>query len=104
MNATGGNWMQVDELRVEVLELLCYTITSARGLIDEPGGYGPFRLIETAGRLVAIMQRAGLDDEFLRQVATRISSRDVVTRNDEEELVRFLDDLVLLLTRGLKET
>ncbi|MBM4465574.1 MAG: hypothetical protein FJ014_08495 [Chloroflexi bacterium] len=95
--------MEVEKLRAEVLELLCYIVTSARGLVDEPWRYGPFRLIETARRLIAIMQHAGLDDEFLRRVATKIDNHDVVTRNDGEGLIRFLDDLVFLLANELKE-
>lgn len=93
--------MQVEKLRTEVLELLCYIITSARGLVDEPGRYGPFRLIETAGRLIAIMKHAGLSDELIKQVGERIDSRDI--KRDDGELVRFLDDLVVLVTKKLKE-
>jgi hypothetical protein len=39
------------QLNREFMELIGYLITSARGLIDEPKSYGPFRLIEGVSRL-----------------------------------------------------
>jgi hypothetical protein len=95
--------MQIDEFRSEILEVLSYMLTSARGLIDEPWRYGPFRLIEAAGRLADIMQRAGLEDEIWSQVAARIQGRDTRMGDDEVALARFLDDLILLCVAELKQ-
>ena len=40
-------------------ELLGYLLTSARGLLEEPGEYGPLRLVEGASRLCALMAENG---------------------------------------------
>ena len=94
--------METEEFRADILELLAYMITSARGLIDEPRYYGPFRLVEAAGRLIALLQRAGTDDPFLDQVAAKIRDRDPAVGRDEEAWEYFLDDLVVGLVKELK--
>jgi hypothetical protein len=102
LRVTGERQMQTEAFRTDILELLSYMITSARGLVDEPRRYGPFRLVEAAGRLVALLERAGIEDEFLHQLAAMIYGRDPTMGSGEDEWVGFLDDLVLMLTRELK--
>ena len=58
--------MNEQVLRRDLFLLLGYMLTSARGLFDEPKGYGPFRLVDTAGRILEIMENHELDDDFLR--------------------------------------
>jgi hypothetical protein len=53
------------ELKEELFQLVAYMITSARGLYDEPADYGIFRLLDSSGRLLAIMESQGLTDPFL---------------------------------------
>ncbi|GAG33178.1 unnamed protein product, partial [marine sediment metagenome] len=38
-----------------IFELLCYMIVSARNLEQETKMYGPFRLVDTASRLIEIL-------------------------------------------------
>ena len=45
--------------------LLCYMGSSARGLLDEPISYGPFRLIDGISRLIGILEEEGIIDEKL---------------------------------------
>lgn len=52
------------ELKEELFQLVAYMITSARGLYDEPADYGIFRLLDSSGRLLAIMESQGLTDPF----------------------------------------
>lgn len=40
----------------EVVELLAFLITAARGLIDEPNNYGPMRLLDAAERICIMGQ------------------------------------------------
>lgn len=53
------------ELKEELFQLVAYMITSARGLYDEPADYGIFRLLDSSGRLLAIMDYQGFTDPFL---------------------------------------
>ena len=39
----------------QLLELVCYTIISARNLVEEPKLYGPLRMIDVVGRLLDIL-------------------------------------------------
>jgi hypothetical protein len=49
----------------ELFQLTAYMITSARGLYDEPADYGMFRMLDSSGRLLAIMETYGMLDPFL---------------------------------------
>jgi hypothetical protein len=53
------------ELKEELFQLVAYMVSSARGLYDEPADYGIFRLLDSSGRLLAIMESQGLIDPFL---------------------------------------
>jgi hypothetical protein len=48
-----------EELDRGLYELLGYLLTSARGLLEEPGEYGPLRLAEAASRLCALLAGGG---------------------------------------------
>jgi hypothetical protein len=52
-------------LKEELFHLVAYMITSARGLYDEPADYGIFRLLDSSGRLLAIMETQEILDPFL---------------------------------------
>lgn len=73
--------------------LVGYLLTGAHGLYDEPKGYGPFRLLDAAGRLLAIMQAHELGDPFLEQLAETIEA-ERVGHSDDEQLRAALDTLV----------
>jgi len=40
----------------EIIKLFTYMVTSARGCIDEPKIYGPFRLIDSISKLYSILK------------------------------------------------
>lgn len=91
-----------DELRIETLELLCYLMTSARGVIYEPRLYAPYRLAEGARRLILLMDRAGLADPEWLAIAADIEGNVMQAVTDEEACKRIVDELVLRLTAQLK--
>lgn len=86
----------------EFFDLLCYVLTSARGLIDEPKIYGPFRLIETASRLILILEKHDMADEFLKKERKKIDEEKHSVMKSEEKFRGFLDKLILEFTEELK--
>jgi hypothetical protein len=82
-----------ETMRQDLFLLVGYLLTSAHGLYDEPKGYGPFRLLDVAGRLLAIMQTHGLSDPFLVQLEQAIAA-ERTGQSDDEQLRAALDNLV----------
>ena len=93
-----------DKLEKEIFELICYIIVSARNLDQETKMYGPFRLVDAASKLIEILEKNGIYDEFLSQVRTMIEANKYKVMTDKEEFVAFLDDLVLKMVVKLKKT
>ncbi|MEE9176428.1 MAG: DUF6092 family protein [Thermodesulfobacteriota bacterium] len=92
-----------DKLEKEIFELICYIIVSARNLDKETKMYGPFRLVDAASKLIEILEKNGIYDEFLSQVRTIIEANKYKVMTDKEEFVAFLDDLVLKMVVKLKK-
>lgn len=92
-----------DKLEKEIFELICYIIVSARNLDQETKMYGPFRLVDTASRLIEILEKNGAHDEFLSQVRDIIEANKYKVMTDKEEFVAFLDDLILKMVGKLKK-
>lgn len=81
----------------ELLLLVGFLLTSARGLVDEPKTYGPSRLLDAAGRLLAMMDEQGMLDDSLREIRAEID-RERFGPMDEEGLFVKLDELALRWT------
>ncbi len=94
--------MNTDELREELVNLVGYLLTSAHGLYDEPVGYGPFRMLDAAGRLLAIMEEAELADPFLMRLRQAIDEERLGS-SDDQALRAFLDQVCLLYADELKK-
>ncbi len=92
------------ELCTGLFELVGYMLTSARGLIDEPQLYGPFRLIDGVSRICDFLahEETGYGD-FFDKLKKRIDKGKFVVISDEEAFVKLLDDLVLDYTRKVKD-
>lgn len=93
-----------DKLEKEIFELICYIIVSARNLDKETKMYGPFRLVDAASKLIEILEKNGIYDEFLSQVRTIIEANKYKVMTDKEDFVAFLDDLILKMVVKLKKT
>lgn len=87
-----------DELSTELLLLVGFLLTSARGLVDEPKSYGPSRLLEAAGRVLSLMHQQGMLDEPLQAIKADIDGERFGPMKDEEVLVARLDELALRWT------
>lgn len=92
-----------DKLEKEIFELICYITVSARNLDQETKMYGPFRLVDTASKLIDILEKNGVHDKFLSQVRTMIEANKYKVMTDKEGFVAFLDNLVLKMVGRLKE-
>jgi hypothetical protein len=84
--------MNEESLREDLFLLVGYLLTSAHGLYDEPKGYGPFRLVDAAGRLLATMDTHEMADPFLVQLEEAVEA-ERVGHSDDEQLRAVLDDL-----------
>ena len=92
------------ELYRELMELMGFMITSARGLLDEPQMYGPFRLIDGASKLCAIMEnRAETDNELLSRIKDKIDEGKFHVMTDLNSFTSMLDEVVLDFTKKLKK-
>lgn len=85
------------ELTEKYFELVGYMVTSARNLLDESPLYGPFRLVDAASRLVAIMEEDDLADQRLLAIRKEIEAHKYSVMEDPTKFRQFLDSLVDLL-------
>lgn len=88
-----------------LFEIAVFLATSARGCIDEPPLYGPFRLIDGLSRLIDLPEYASClsDDKFLKRMKAEIDEKKFLVMFDPEEFREFLDELVYQFSRELKE-
>lgn len=61
----------------QIDQLICYMASSARGLLDEPASYGPFRLIDAAARLLEILEAEYPSDEELACIRLLINEKKI---------------------------
>jgi hypothetical protein len=89
----------VDKKSIEahVFELISYMTVSARNLIEEPARYGPFRLVDSASRLIDILKAQGLASERLDGLQAKIEGGKYSAMGPEEEYKAFLEGLVSYL-------
>ena len=83
-----------DLLQEELFLLVGYLLTSACGLYDEPPGYGPFRLLDAAGRLLQLMEKANLSNSFLDELRQAVGEQRFGS-GDAQAMHAFLDQICL---------
>jgi hypothetical protein len=92
------NSKETQELKNDLFYLITYLITSARGLLDEPAEYGIYRLLDTTGRLLEILEANQLmDDPFLQDLKNRISEEMAGSMNSQRQREK-LDELLEMVT------
>jgi len=82
--------------------LLAFLVTSARNCVEEPKLYGTFRLVDGASRLIEILERAGVADEFVLDTRKKIEDNKYSVMSDKDEFIKFLDNLILDFADKLK--
>ncbi len=86
--------MDKRQLEEEIFALVGYMVTSARNLVDETPTYGPFRLVDAASRLIAILEEEGIASDRLRLMRNKIDSGKYCVMTDQDEFTAFLDAIV----------
>jgi hypothetical protein len=84
------------------LKLFCFMTSSARGCVKEPTIYGPFRLVDSIEKIITILDKQGMADDFFRKEKKKIEERKLVLVEDEEAFVNLLDELVMDFAKELK--
>ncbi len=94
--------MNSEQFQEDIFNLLAFMLTSARGLYDEPADYGAFRLLDTAGRLLEILQhQALLSDPFLLDLKQKIDAEREASMDNERQQ-RVLDELILSISEEMQ--
>ena len=92
------------EIYRELMDLMGFMITSARGLLDEPPLYGPFRLIDGASRICSILEgKVESDSDFLMRLRSKIDEGKFSVMTDVDTFKLMLDEIVIDFTKKLKE-
>ena len=88
----------------DIIDLIAYMLTSARGLIDEPAIYGPFRLLDGVSRLCETMiEHHHEDEEFLENLKTKIDEKKFSIMTDQKTFMAMMDEVILDITHLLIE-
>jgi len=88
-----------------LFELVTFLAASARGCIDEPHLYGPFRLLDALSKLLDLPKYASCltEDPFFKKIKEEIDEKKFLVMTDVEGFKNFIDHLILELTRELKK-
>jgi hypothetical protein len=93
--------METSALKNDLILLVSFLLTSARGLYDEPADYGTFRLIDSAGRLLQIMESHGMSDEFLNRLKQNIDE-EREGNMDQSNRLDHLDQMILEIVQQIQ--
>ncbi|AFV11908.1 hypothetical protein Tph_c17050 [Thermacetogenium phaeum DSM 12270] len=86
----------------KLLDLLCFMVTSARGCLDEPPGYGPLRLLEAYAMLIDALNEGNIPAVFLEE-RKNIEGYLMLCMYDEKSFQEELDRTVARIARALTE-
>lgn len=87
--------LPTERLEADFFEVICYMITSAANLPRETKAYGPFRLIDAASRLVAVLEGNGVQSARLETVRAEIEEMKYSVMTDVDQFSRALQGLVV---------
>lgn len=95
---------ELDRIEEELLLLAAFLLSSGRGLLDEPPGYGPLRCLDAARRVLTLRATVGAADHpDLAALRSRLDDVMCGAMRDHE-LDSLLDDLCERLAAVLEET
>jgi len=78
-----------------IIKLFIYMVTSARGCVDEPKIYGPFRIIDSISKLYSILKENNLMvNEEVSKIIEKIDEKKYSCMTDEKKFVTMLDDVI----------
>ena len=87
-----------------LFDLAVFLATSARGCVEEPHLYGPFRLVDALSRLIELPKYAACikEEPFLAKMKRVIDEKKFLVVSDTEAFKAFLDSLVREFAKELK--
>jgi hypothetical protein len=89
-----------------LFDIATFLVMSARGCVDEPDLYAPFRLLDAISRLVESSRNleSYVPDSFLEEVKKRIDEKkdSLSLASDQEQFRGFIDGLVRDFAKELK--
>ena len=89
------NDMEEKEFKNDLIVLLTFFVTSAREVIEESNSYGSMRLIDSASRLARTMNKYGIPNVQLDELARMIDNDRRAVRTDMKQYIKMLDNAVL---------
>jgi dTDP-4-amino-4,6-dideoxygalactose transaminase len=82
------------ELKRGIFDIVGYMLTSARGLIDEPKLYGPFRLIDGVSRLCELLINEDKENSgFYKSLKTKIDEGKYSVMSDKNSFIALMDEI-----------
>jgi nitroreductase len=81
-------------LRAALRQHLGYLAASAHGLLTEPQSYGPYRLADSASRLISVMEQHGLADQTLLEARRLIEDGKLDVVVDVDRFSRMVDEVL----------
>lgn len=84
-------------------DLVGYMVSSAKELVVDPKMYGPFRMLDGASRLIAILEEQGLADDFMISLRNTIDEGKYSLMTDEAAFIALLDELVVRVAKATLE-
>ncbi len=95
--------MNTEALQFELLAFLSYLAVSARGCLDEPKDYGPFRLVDGMSRLIELCQAEGLAREGWTELQAFIDAHKLDVMDEAANFAAFLDEVVARVVMLLEQ-
>jgi len=88
-----------------LFEIAVFLATSARGCIDEPPLYGPFRLLDALSKLAKLPEYATdlTPDPFLKEIKAIVDEKKFLVMYDVEGFKRAIDEIVEKFAKELKK-
>ena len=87
----------------QIFGLVCYMVTSACNLVNETKNYGPFRLVDTASRLITILSENQGSSSELEKIQEKIEQGKYKVMEGEPQFRSFLNELVLYITSLMED-
>lgn len=87
----------------KIFELVSYVVVSARNLLEEPARYGPFRLVDTASRLINVLNESAMSSDRLSAIRDQIEAGKYSAMSTEEEFEKFLESLVFYVVDAIDD-
>lgn len=89
--------MSENSLEKRLFKVIGYMVTSARNLLEEPVTYGPFRVLDSASRLISVLEMEGLASPLLLSLREKIDDGKFSLIGDRVAFEAFLESMMDVL-------